>query len=318
MPEIGFSKVDIIIIIILCLLVAFIIGFNIIQIVDNKLSSVTINVPPSKCIMPPIYVNLTKDSNNNIDLNLSSISIGSEQHTNLGELDSSDFSDINNGNGNENFLEEGFDNLLEERSDNLLEEGFGNLLEERSDNLLEGRSDNLLEGRSDNLLEEGFGNLTDYPKSTLSFYPKNLNLGAANPGELMQKISNNEATKIIRDNETSDNEQNPNYNNYNNIPYLVDPILHDKGFYYNKVKLINNKNSPLLKLQNKNYTNIQKKMNQYNLQNNEMNKPIESINFVNKFSGYNQYADLRNDSYANVTSIGKNLIVPYTSYPVPS
>ena len=286
MPEIGFSKVDIIIIIILCLLVAFIIGFNIIQIVDNKLSSVTINVPPSKCIMPPIYVNLTKDSNNNIDLNLSSISIGSEQHTNLGELDSSDFSDINNGNGNENFLEEGFDNLLEERSDNLL--------------------------------EEGFGNLTDYPKSTLSFYPKNLNLGAANPGELMQKISNNEATKIIKDDETSDNEQNPNYNNYNNIPYLVDPILHDKGFYYNKVKLITNKNSPLLKLQNKNYTNIQKKMNQYNLQNNEMNKPIESINFVNKFSGYNQYADLRNDSYANVTSIGKNLIVPYTSYPVPS
>ena len=183
MPELGFSKVDIIIIIILCLLVAFIIGFNIIQIVDNKLSSVTINVPPSKCIMPPIYVNLTKDSNNNIDLNLSSISIGSEQHTNLGELDSSDFSDINNGNGNENLLEERFDNLLEERSDNLL--------------------------------EEGFGNLTDYPKSTLSFYPKNLNLGAANPGELMQKISNNEATKIIRDNETSDNEQNPNYNNFN-------------------------------------------------------------------------------------------------------
>ena len=300
MHEIGFSKVDIIIIIILCLLVAFIIGFNIIQIVDNKLSSVTINVPPSKCIMPPIYVNLSKDSNNNIDLNLSSISIGSEQHTNLGELDSSDFSDINNK--NDNSLEEGFDNLLEERSDNLLEEGFDNLLEERSDNLL----------------EEGFDNLTDYPKSTLSFYPKNLNLGSANPGELMQKISNNEATKIIKDDETSDNEQNPNYNNYNDIPYLVDPILHDKGFYYNKVKLINNKNSPLLKLQNKNYGNIQKKMNQYNLQNNEMNKPIESINFVNKFSGYNQYADLRNCSYANVTSIGKNLIVPYTSYPVGS
>ena len=135
----------------------------------------------------------------------------------------------------------------------------------------------------------------------------------------MQKISNNEATKIIKkNNESSDNKQNSNYNNYNNIPYLIDPVLHDKGFYYNKVKLINNKDSPLLKLQNKNFVNIKKKMNQYNLQNNEMNKPIESINFVNKFSGYNQYADLRNDSYANVTSIGKNLIVPFTSYPVAS
>jgi hypothetical protein len=316
MPEIGFSKVDIIIIIILCLLVAFIIGFNIIQIVDNKLSSVTINVPPSKCIMPPIYVNLSKDSNNNIDLNLSSISIGSEQHTNLGELDSSDFSDINNR--NENLSEEGFGNLSEEGFGNLSEERFGNLSEEGFGNLSEERFGNLSEEGFGNLSEEGFGNLTDYPKSTLSFYPKNLNLGTANPGELMQKISNNEATRIIENDETSDNEQNPNYNNYNNIPYLVDPILHDKGFYYNKVKLINNKNSPLLKLQNKNYTNIQKKMNQYDLQNNEMNKPIESINFVNKFSGYNQYADLRNDSYANVTSIGKNLIVPFTSYPVAS
>lgn len=35
-----------------------------------------------------------------------------------------------------------------------------------------------------------------------------------------------------------------------------------------------------------------------------------------KYKGYNNYVSLRTDSYAPVTSIGKQLITPYASYPV--
>ena len=31
------------------------------KLIDNKLSSVSINIPPSKCNIPPIYLNLDKD-----------------------------------------------------------------------------------------------------------------------------------------------------------------------------------------------------------------------------------------------------------------
>ncbi len=56
------NKFDIIIIIILSLMVAFFIGFNIINLIDSKLSAVTIHVPPQKCQVPPIYLTLDKDS----------------------------------------------------------------------------------------------------------------------------------------------------------------------------------------------------------------------------------------------------------------
>ena len=62
MSDSSYNKIDFIIIIVLALLVAFIIGFNIIQMIDNKLGAVTINVPPSKCNLPPIYFNVDKDS----------------------------------------------------------------------------------------------------------------------------------------------------------------------------------------------------------------------------------------------------------------
>jgi hypothetical protein len=35
-----------------------------------------------------------------------------------------------------------------------------------------------------------------------------------------------------------------------------------------------------------------------------------------KYKGYNNYVSLRTDSYAPVTSIGKQLITPFASYPV--
>ena len=62
MSDFLYNKIDFIIMIVLALLVAFIIGFNIIQIVDSKLSSVTINVPPQNYQLPPIYLSVDKES----------------------------------------------------------------------------------------------------------------------------------------------------------------------------------------------------------------------------------------------------------------
>ena len=55
----SYNKFDIILIIILCLLVSFIIGFSIIQLIDSKLNAVTINVPPNS--LQPIYLNIDKN-----------------------------------------------------------------------------------------------------------------------------------------------------------------------------------------------------------------------------------------------------------------
>ena len=121
-----------------------------------------------------------------------------------------------------------------------------------------------------------------------------------------QLISNNNATKIIKSDEDTITELTQNYNNMNNLPYLVDPKNTGKGFLNNKVKLVENPNSPLLKLD----TKYKKELNQ------KINKcPSPPKQF---FDGYNKYNDLRKVNYANFTSIGKNLIVPYTSFPVAS
>ena len=61
MSDSSYNKMDFIIIIVISLLVAFIIGFNIIQVIDNKLGAVTINVPPNNCNIPPIYLNIDKN-----------------------------------------------------------------------------------------------------------------------------------------------------------------------------------------------------------------------------------------------------------------
>ena len=45
-------------------------------------------------------------------------------------------------------------------------------------------------------------------------------------------------------------------------------------------------------------------------------KKIPEVNGT--FDGYNAFVDLRSDSYANITSIGKSMLSPYVSYPIPS
>jgi hypothetical protein len=122
-----------------------------------------------------------------------------------------------------------------------------------------------------------------------------------------QLISNSDATKIInKSDEDTLTELSKNYNNMNNLPYLVDPKNTGKGFLNNKVKLVENPNSPLLKLDTKYKKEINQKINKC---------PSPPKQF---FDGYNKYNDLRKVNYANVTAIGKNLIVPYTSFPVAS
>lgn len=225
MTENSISKMDIIIIIILSLLVAFIIGFNIIQLIDNKLSSVSINVPPSKCSIPPIYLNLDKDKTIKIN----------------------DY--INEETKLENMT----------NTENIIE-NYGNLPD----------------------------NVTEMTK--LDY----------------QNISNNNATLIINKNDQDTiSDLSDNYNTMNNLPFLVDPNNNKDGYLKNKVKLVENKNSPLLKL-DKIYKN--------KIDNNIKNCPPEK----KLYDGYNKYNDLRKDNFANVTAIGKNLIVPYTSYPIAS
>ncbi len=148
--------------------------------------------------------------------------------------------------------------------------------------------------QSDSELIEDYGNLPDdiINEITNSNY---------------QLISNNDATKIInKSDEDTLTELSNNYNNMNNLPYLVDPKNTGKGFLNNKVKLVENPNSPLLKLDTKYKKEINQKINKC---------PSPPKQF---FDGYNKYNDLRKVNYANFTSIGKNLIVPYTSYPVAS
>lgn len=122
-----------------------------------------------------------------------------------------------------------------------------------------------------------------------------------------QLISNNNATKIInKSDEDTLTELSNNYNTMNNLPYLVDPKNTGKGFLNNKIKLVENPNSPLLKLDTKYKNKINENINKC---------PSPPKQF---FDGYNKYNDLRKVNYANVTAIGKNLIVPFSSFPVAS
>ena len=118
--------------------------------------------------------------------------------------------------------------------------------------------------------------------------------------ELLKTVINDEDVSKIID---------PNFNTYNNLPYLIDPQNSNEGYYYNRVKLITNPNSPLLKKASDNMRKIDLEL-----------KKCANNNLTNKrdISGYNNYENLSEDSYANITSIGKSLLTPYTSFPLPS
>ena len=252
----SFTKMDIIIIIILSLLVSFIIGFNIIQIIDNKLNSVIINVPPSICKLPEIYVNFDKDNKpiklNSNQLNVLSNKISEENNNNLMNLDVSNQSNQSNS-----------------------------------------------ESLDDNIIEE-YGNLND--NSSI--------LNNQDIKDTAIKISENLGNFLI-DKSNNNNIIDNNYNTLNNLPYLINQNNSNDGYYPNRVKLITDATSPLLKLEEKNIEIIKNVLNKC--------KKNENQSVINQqYDGYNKYPNLKTNSYSNITSIGKNLMTPYTSFPVPS
>jgi hypothetical protein len=245
-----FSKIDVIIIIILALLVAFIIGFNIIQIIDTKLNSVVINVPPQN--LPQILVNFDKD-NKPIKLNNDQLNL------------------LNNN---------------------------PNLHNDTITNISMGTKNSELDKTIDSV--ENFGSLPDKYDTRED---KDLD-------RLSQKISSNLGNDIINDT-NGVNIQNPNYNTINNPPLLIDPENPNEGYYKSRVKLITDSSSPLLKLEEKN-------MQQLNQVVNACIKNQKPLEINGTYDGYNRYPNLQGGSFANFTSIGKSLLTPYTSYPVPS
>lgn len=257
MTEYFSNKIDFIIMIVLALLVAFIIGFNILQLIDSKLSSVTINVPTTNCSIPPIYVNIDKDSNiKQFKLNDVISTVSNESESMLEE-----FNNLNN-------------NYYEQEKEN-------------------------------------FGNLQDYP---LMYDDNRRHL-------LSGIITEPKANQIIEQKTKYETDIDPNYNTVNNIPLLVAPDTNvpnragsnSKGYYASKVKLIEDPNSPLMKLAKSNEDQINKVVAKCTLS--DRNR-VPEVNGT--FDGYNAFVDLRTDSYANVTSIGKSMLSPYVSYPVPS
>jgi len=275
MADFLYNKIDFIIMIVLALLVAFIIGFNIIQVIDSKLSSVTINVPSQNYQLPPIYLNIDKDSNiKQIKLN-DVISTGSnESLLNLQETnDIENFSNLN-GNGTDSF-EYGSDS-----------------------------------NKNDYQIER-FGGIQDYP----------LVYGDNRRHLISDIINSNDGEKIINNKTIHDTTLDPNYNTVNNLPLLFAPDTdvpnragpNSIGYYASKVRLIEDPNSPLMKLAKENANKINNTVARCTLAD---RKRIPEINGT--FDGYNAFVDLKTDSYANITSIGKSMIAPYTSYPVPS
>ena len=118
--------------------------------------------------------------------------------------------------------------------------------------------------------------------------------------DLLQTITNDENISKI---------ENPNFNTLNNLPYLIDPQNPNEGYYHNRVKLITNPDSPLLKKAKDNMKKIDLQLKK------SANKNLTNSRNI---TGFNNYENLSEDSYANITSIGKSLLTPYTSYPLPS
>ena len=56
-------NISIVIIILIIIVVSIIVGYGIIKVIDDKLSSVVVNVPQQDYKLPTIYLSIDKDSN---------------------------------------------------------------------------------------------------------------------------------------------------------------------------------------------------------------------------------------------------------------
>jgi hypothetical protein len=160
-------------------------------------------------------------------------------------------------------------------------------------------------------INENFGNLQDYQEEYED-----------NQKKLISDINNlDTGINIINSKSQMDLETDDNYNTVNNIPLLFSPDTDvpnragpdSKGYYASKVQLVNNINSPLMKLEKLNSDKINSVLVKSIIND---SKKIPKINGI--FDGYNAFNNLQSDSYANITSIGKSMLTPYISFPVPS
>jgi hypothetical protein len=166
---------------------------------------------------------------------------------------------------------------------------------------------------------ENFGSLNTYP----NYYSSDVYVPLANNVSpiIAGLTSEQTAEELLAQPSLYDSVQDPNFNNLNNVPVLISPDPpgpnsvpeNSPSYYANRVKLIDNTNSPLLKLYESNFEKLAQQASSCNLKSREAPPQINGT-----FDGYNAYNDLRVDSYANVTGIGKGMLTPYTSFPVPS
>ncbi len=274
MSDFFYNKIDFLIMIVLALLVAFIIGFNIIKVIDSKLSSVTINVPAPNYKLPPIYLNLDKENGEITQIKLNNLDSDIRN-----EISSEYLSNINNQQ-KENFQHSDLD--INQQTHN-----------------------------NEQSPIENFGGIQDYP----------LLYGDDHRYLIADTVVPNKSNIIINQKTKYELEQDPNYDDINHIPLLFAPDTNvpnragpdSKGYYSSKVKLIEDPNSPLMKLAKENANKINQAVGKCALS--QRNK-IPEVNGT--FDGYNAFVDLKTDSYANITSIGKSMLSPYTSFPVPS
>lgn len=259
------NKIEILIIIILAILVAYMIATSFTDYINNKLSNVIVNQPPIH-----VYV----DKNGQVSLNNKPVN--------------NEF--VNNEFVNNEITNESINNI--------------NQLNQPNQPSQPNQSN-----KEKVVNKEGFGEIPDYPDT---YEDKNA---------LASIVTNTNADLIINEKTKLQTAKNPNYNSLNNIPLLVSPDTdvpnaakpNAIGYYKSKVKLVNNDSSPLMQMYKNNLNEINKIKSLCAI---EKQNKIPEINGT--FAGYNAFNDLRSDSYANLTSLGKNLIVSYDSFAVPS
>jgi len=108
-----------------------------------------------------------------------------------------------------------------------------------------------------------------------------------------------------------------NISNNNNIRFATDNQIID-----NKIKLVNKKDSLLQKMirddLEKDDKNVLTTLEHINDDDKKIANRRDGADNDNKYKGYNNFVNLRTDSYAPITSIGKQLITAFDDLPVAS
>ena len=270
-------NMSIIIIILVIIVISIIVGYSLVRFIDDKLSSVVVNVPQQDYKLPPIYL-VDKDSN------IKRIKLNDVVSSHLTENETEEIQD----NETTTVTQINLDDIIEDEDFDY----------ETVDQAPHSRTDET----------ESFGNLkvnpTNYEQDRQAF------LG----GQTSDKKTKEPYYDI----------PDPNFNMLNDIPLLVSPDIVSPNmkfgpsypYYSNKAKLVDKKDSQLVQLQDMYLKKIDRQLKKA-----KKNKKKEMLTekFINgPFDGYNSHVNLKEDSYANVTSLGKSLLTPYTSYPVPS